>query len=366
MKRILLLLLSSYFIFAFSSNLDEHGFRLNKLLKDDNSKYTNIGNIGLTVTNFGTYGHGFSLWPEQPSCEYPLGSGIEHIFDGGLWIGGFVSNDENHGGRVGPFVTTASVDASSVSNRGGGFEFTNAPSSLVKERSSLIDSKFFSPNAVSHQDFFMEYTDTNRTLNNGELIVDHTPLGIVVREETYAWNYPFADFFVILNYWIKNTSDKYLDSVYVGLWTDTVVRNTNITSPRTGAPFYNKGGNGFNDSLKLAYEFDATGDVGFTDSYIGIQYLGSTELMDSANFVTWQFRNTSDAKFFAPQNDVQRYKKIAGEFTDGVRFDESMATQIKKPSNRSMLLTAGSFSSIAPGDSINVVFCNCCSKKIWF
>lgn len=363
MKRYLLLLLSTYFVFAFSSNLDEHGFRLNKLLKDDNSKYTNIGNIGLTVTNFGTYGHGFSLWPEQPSCEYPLGSGIEHIFDGGLWIGGFVSNDENHGGRVGPFVTTASVDASSVSNRGGGFEFTNAPASLVRERSSLIDSKFFSPKAVSHQDLFMEYTDTNRTLNNGELIVDHTPLGVVVRQETYAWNYPFADFFVILNYWIKNTSNKYLDSVYVGLWTDTVVRNTNITSPRTGAPFYNKGGNGFNDSLKLAYEFDATGDVGFTNSYIGIQYLGSTELMDSANFVTWQFRNTSDAKYFAPQNDVQRYKKMTGEFTDGVRFDESMAAQIKKPSNRSMLITAGSFSSIAPGDSINVVYAIVAAKK---
>ena len=39
------------------------------------------------------------------------------------------------------------------------------------------------------------------------------------------------------------------NSVYVGLWNDTVVRNTNITSPRTGSPFYNKGGNGFNAKL---------------------------------------------------------------------------------------------------------------------
>lgn len=363
MKRYLLLFLASFLVLASSSNHDERGDRLNKLLKDDNSKYTNVGNIGLTVTNFGTYGHGFGLWPEQPSCEYPIDSGIEHIFDGGLWIGGYVSNDENLSGRVGPFVTTAAVDASSVSNRGGGFEFTNATTSFVKERSSLIDSKFFSPYAISHQDLYMDYTDSNRTLNNGELIVDHTPLGVVVRQETYSWNYPFADFFVILNYWIKNTSRKYLSSVYVGLWSDTVVRNTNITSPRTGGPFYNKGGNGYNDSLKLAYEFDATGDVGFTDSYIGVQYLGSTELMDSANFVTWQFRNTSDAKYFAPQNDVQRYKKMTGEFTEGVRFDESIAAQIKKPSNRSMFVSAGSFVSIAPGDSINVVFGIVAAKK---
>ena len=31
----------------------------------------------------------------------------------------------------------------------------------------------------------------------------------------------------------------------------------------------------YNDSIKIAYEFDATGDPGYTDSYIGIQYCGS-------------------------------------------------------------------------------------------
>ena len=88
---------------------DDKKFR--KILDDDNSKFTNVGNIGLTVTNFGTYGHGFTQWPDQPSCEYPLGSGIEHLFDGGLWIGGFISNDEQGNGRTGPFVTTGAVDA---------------------------------------------------------------------------------------------------------------------------------------------------------------------------------------------------------------------------------------------------------------
>jgi hypothetical protein len=55
---------------------------------DDVSKFTNAGSIGLTITNFGTIGHGFTLWPGQPSCEYPKGSGIEHLFDGGIWVGG--------------------------------------------------------------------------------------------------------------------------------------------------------------------------------------------------------------------------------------------------------------------------------------
>jgi len=307
------LTISSVLLFAFSSIISPQSEyrKFNKTLTDDNSKYTNVGNTGLTVTNFGTYGHGFALWPQQPSAEYPLGSGIEHLFDGGLWIGGFIS-DENGNNKLGPFVTTGAVDASSVSARGGGFEFTNNSGSIVRERSSLFDSKFFDPKAISHQDFIMDFVDTNTHLSNDELIVDHRPLGISIHQETYAWNFPFADFFVILNYWIKNTSNKYLDSLHIGLWTDTVVRNTNITSPRTGSAFYNKGGNGYSDSLKVAYEFDADGDIGFTDSYVRIQFLGSDYEIDKVNFVNWQFRNTTDPNFFAPQNDVQRFHKMLG------------------------------------------------------
>ncbi len=149
--------------------------KFNKKLDDDNHHYTDVGNIGLTITNFGTYGHGFSLWPEQPSCEYPLGSGIEHIFDGGLWVGGYTSNDSTGSNRQGPYVTTGAVDASSVSARGGGFEFTNSQGSMMTERSSLSDSRYYDPKAISHQDFVCDFTDTNKTLLNGEVIEGHNP-----------------------------------------------------------------------------------------------------------------------------------------------------------------------------------------------
>jgi hypothetical protein len=363
MKKLLLLLLIFNSILTLAQTSQQ---RLNKTLDDDNTKSTDVGNIGLTITNFGTYGHGFSLWPQQPSCEYPLGSGIEHLFDGGLWIGALISDDENGSNRNGPFVTTGAVDASSVSARGGGFEYTNESGSFVRERSSLIDSKFFDPKAISHQDFVMDFVDTNSFLSNGELIVDHRPLGVAIHQESYAWNFPFADFFVIMNYWIKNTSNKYLDSIHVGLWTDTVVRNTNITSPRTGSAFFNKGGNGYSDSLKIAYEFDAAGDVGFTDSYIGIQYLGSDKESDSVNFVNWQFRNTTDPNYFAPQNDVQRFQKMLGFYGGDTRFGEGEEIEpddIKTASNRSMLISSEIRDALAPGDSVNVVFAIVAAKK---
>ena len=95
---------------AFTYGQGDEDRRFPKILDDDNSKFTNVGNIGITVTNFGTYGHGFVLWPEQPSCEFPLGSGIEHLFDGGIWIGGYRTDNLQGGNKVGPFVTTGAID----------------------------------------------------------------------------------------------------------------------------------------------------------------------------------------------------------------------------------------------------------------
>jgi len=370
MNYFLKFIIPSFLIFAFTLNPGDGDKKFPKILDDDNSKYSNVGNIGITVTNFGTYGHGFVLWPDQPSAEFPLGSGIEHLFDGGLYVGGFVR------GIGGPLVTTGAVDASSVSARGGGFEFTNAPGDLIKERSSLFDSRFFSPSAISHQDFIMDYVDTNTVFENGEPIIDHNSLGISIHQETYAWDFQFANFFVIFNYWIKNVSSNFIDSVFVGMWTDTVVRNTRITGRPSGSAFYNKGGNGYNDSIKLAYEFDAAGDLGFSDSYVGVVYCGSeprlpdylpvsfNDSIPTVNFVSWQFRNTDDPNFFAPQNDLDRFNKMRGLFGGTNRWKHGInPEQIKGPSNRSILITNGSFSSIAPGDSINVVFAIVCAKK---
>lgn len=129
---------------------------LSKTTDDDNTKYTTVGNIAITVSNFGVIGTGFKTWPTQPSFQYPRGSGIEHLFIGGLWVGASTS--------FGLQVTTGAVDVSSIkSGQMSGFEFTTGINSKVVERSSLPDNQFYSPNAVSHQDFIADFTDTNTT-----------------------------------------------------------------------------------------------------------------------------------------------------------------------------------------------------------
>ncbi|MCE1188040.1 MAG: hypothetical protein LWX56_02775 [Ignavibacteria bacterium] len=380
--RVLLVLFLSGLFFGF---LPDDNKKLAKTMDDDNSKYTNVGNIGLTVSNYGVYGNGLRNLTQPnhpPSCEYPLGSGIEHIFVGGLWVGAYVKDNATSISKSGPFVTTGAIDASSlVSGRNGGFEFTNAAGAKIVERSTLIDSRYYNPFAISHQDLVSDYTDVNKTYSNGTQITDHEPLNINIHEENYCWNFPFADFFVIKNYTIKNVGQKYLDSVYVGLWTDAVVRNTKIYTS-TNTAFFSKGGNGYldNDTMKLAYEYDADVWGGACDSYIGIAYLGSTpevknfvvsggDTLFASNFNAWTHSNSTDPNFFAPGNDLQRYTKMQGYFGGTNRYGRGINPADLKvkdqsiQSNKSMLITHGYYKNIAPGDSINVVFAIVCSNK---
>jgi hypothetical protein len=260
-------------------------------------------------------------------------------------------------------VTSGARDISSLRDVAAGFEFSNSedPLDVVLERSSQLTSPFFDPNAVSHQDFISDFTDANTVVPGTTIrIPQHVPINISVHLESYAWNFPFADAFVLLNYTIKNTGSERLNEVYVSIWADMVVRNTNITPPRVGAPFYQNVGNGFSDSLRMAYSFDFNGDPGFTESglYIGLKHLGATPQADDDEYMlrttynAWLFRNSSDPVLFSPITDIDSYLKQQVPMDPGV-FNANIAG---RPGNFMTLLTAGPFKTLDPDSSINVVF----------
>lgn len=55
--------------------------------KLDLSRYHNVGNIWLRVSNYGFFGSGDDVVPQYPSLEYPGGSGIDYLYQGALWFG---------------------------------------------------------------------------------------------------------------------------------------------------------------------------------------------------------------------------------------------------------------------------------------
>jgi hypothetical protein len=352
---------------------DRNNFRgLLKTADDTDLNFTTAGNIALTVTNFGIIGTRNAYWPEQPSCEYPRGSRIEHLYQGGLWVGAVSRQSAQQ------HVSTGATDQASSSRTGKDYEFTSDAGSGMIQRSSLSSSQYFSESAISHQDFVGFYSDIHRTNpTTGDTIPGHTPLGIAVRQESYAWNFPFADFFVILNYTIYNVTSDTLDSLYVGFWNNAVVRNTNNVRPGTTG-YFNHGGNGYSDTLRMMYTFDFDGIPAPppADSYIGVQLLGTTpfphgvdsigNLRKRTYYNAWIYRSLAgETNYFSPLDDAgniggarSRYDRLASSMPQ--QYIDPLRTQA---GNFTTLISTGPFTSLLPGDSLNVVFGVICAKK---
>ncbi|MBC8042066.1 MAG: hypothetical protein IAF08_01360 [Rhizobacter sp.] len=331
----------------------------------DDKKFTSVGNIRLGVTNYGVVGNGQAIAgasTTQPSCEYPRDSRIEHLFNGGLWIGtkqGSVTK-----------VTTANLVQSGNSNgnpTNTGYEF-NATSAIgVQQRSSLLESAVYNINAVSHQDYLADFADTavRRPVTNA-LINDHTPIGVIVHSESYAWNFSFTDFFVLVNYTITNRGSAAMENTYLGIFTDAVVRNTNSITSR-GSEYYNKAAGGFIDSLGTMYKFDKAGEPDATRSYVGIKFLGTlfggklyspaTDTAYKVNYQSWQFSGTA---LPAPVNDFDRY----GKMSTTIPPTDPLRNTLKTNDNRVELISAGPIPRIEVGESVTVVFAVVCAKAV--
>jgi hypothetical protein len=353
-------------------------------------KRTTSSNMRLNVTNLGTFGNawrGYRDGSGDASCEYPAGSGIEHLFEGGFWIGGYENGNTVR-------VSTSAIDQPQGYAPGrAGFEFTAPVGSRLQERSSLFDSPFYTPNAVSHQDYVSTFTDANFVIPGTQIpIAAHSnPMNLEVTMETYNWNYSFSDFMVIVNFKVKNVGNNFFDSLHIAMWQNTVVRNINITPAGAGgAVFYQQGGNGYIDEMDMAYCFDATGDVGFSDSYIGIKFLGAEDkygfhhpLLDTTfnpitggwepdntedHYNAWQFNSPGTTVYFTPDNDLARFQKMSAGFNKNPcwtdpsggpcqsGFGRDLQNDLRNPGNRSDLVSIGPFKRFMPGDEINIAF----------
>jgi hypothetical protein len=332
---------------------------------DDYWHYTNIGSIGLTITNFGVIGQGYRR-ENQPSCLYKMPPAleveqVEHISYAGLWIGGKVNGIKR--------VSTGIVDG--VFEFGeAGFEYTNSASQsdTIQVRSSLLTSPVFSPDAVSHQDFLCDFNDTNVVVPGTQPpveIPDHVPLGISAHLETYAWNYSFADAFVILNLAITNVSDHVIEDVYVGYWADVSVGNmnyTNIYQPGGGWNWYDNL-DGFDQDNRMAYSFDADGDDGWSESYVGFRFLGSEPRFPEQDvyYNQWQWNRSSSfeyPEFVMPVDDIERYDKMS---TQGDLAAIPNDPQIDDGSWM-ILIACGSLGDLQPDSTINVVYAIVCGR----
>ncbi|MBX2818043.1 MAG: hypothetical protein KTR29_00135 [Rhodothermaceae bacterium] len=347
-----------------------------------------IGNIGLTITNAGFFGRANVRNDPTgpPSFEYPLDSGVEHLFESGLWVGAVRSD-----GVIS--VRTGAVTVSNGYSPGRtGYELAQASPILV--RSTLPTSDFFTPRAVSHQDFLTSFVDTATVVPATSIPMPDVQgrLGLDIQQSVYAWNFPFTEYFVILNFDIVNVSDVALDSVWVGMYHDLVVRNINTTTEGGGA-FFNKGGLGYIDSLTTSYAFNAGGVEETLNTYGAMTLLGA-EWKDPATGRTrffyptlaeeyiadgyspptqnprwWLFGGGTD-QFTVPFSDQLKYERMAtpfpnpNSFMSDTEFEqaeedwyERLRTDgLQAAGNWIGMTPIGPFSTVLPGDTLQVTY----------
>jgi hypothetical protein len=132
-----------------------------------------IGMLWNNITNHGEIGDDSYTAP-APSCEWPAGSGNSYLYAGCVWMSGGYDD----GGII---------KYSVLNERDGEY----AP----------IDSiHVFIPGERAEQETYTQYWDVTQPLSSS----GDDPLGITIKERTYAWSNPLADDFIIVEYTIKN------------------------------------------------------------------------------------------------------------------------------------------------------------------
>ena len=355
---------------------------------DEYDKYTSVGNLGLTITNYGILGNGWNRMEDgsiHPSCQYKQHTEIareqiEHFSYCGLWVGGIVNGQRR--------VSTAIVDG--VFDAGDeGFElFANSPITIQSSISSTTQdsmAKYYSPYAVSHQDMITDFKDYGDSPGDNLGIQGHSPIGLDIHLESYAWNYSYADAFVILNYTFKNASNDTIKDLYAGIWADPSIANFNYTdkyTPGGGFSWYDNL-NGFDETeddaefkRDIAYQYDTDGDDGWAESYLGMSALGSNVPYNylNTNYFQWVWTNSNNSDYPAysmPLTDEERYDKMSSSVSKGTGPDYTSEGYPAAENSWMFLLSAGPTGSepnadttswtLAPGDSCSIAFTVVCA-----
>lgn len=355
---------------------------------DEYDKYTAVGNLGLTITNFGILGNGWNRMEDgsiHPSCQYKQQTEIareqiEHFSYAGLWVGGIVNGQRR--------VSTSIVDGIFESGNEGFELFADSPITIQSSISSTTQdsmAQYYSPNAISHQDMISDFKDYNESESDNLGIPNHTPLGIDIHLEAYAWNYSYADAFVILNYSFKNSSSDTIHDIYAGIWADPSVANFNYTdyyTPGGGFSWYDNL-DGYDESVddagfnrNIAYQYDTDGDDGWAESYIGVSVLGGSLPLNkiNTNYSQWVWTNSSNSDYPAysmPINDDERYEKMSSSVPKGTGPEYTSEGYPASENSWLFLVSAGPIGSqpdadttswtLAPGDSCNLAFTLVCA-----
>jgi hypothetical protein len=279
-------------------SLDSHAQTINySAAKQGYSMKLEFNNMG----GFGRIGYPpYRVTPNPPAAEslgleYPVGQLIEHVYGGGIWIGGILDTSRTgtspplrllslaYEGWAGPYyeLFPGSQQADSIWRVYG----RNAPKPSGWD-AYWSGALAFRP--MADQNFYCNYRDSS----NVE-VAQHVPLNVRVIQSSFAWNDPYAEGIHIIEYKIMNMGRKTIDSSYLGFFLEGDVGPISIPS------FYQHNYSGYLASTRAAYSHNPI-DIGSTP--VGISILDASRPLNSLRTTFHWFPGPQ-----TPTPDVQRY-----------------------------------------------------------
>jgi hypothetical protein len=258
----------------------------------------------MRLSNVGSFGHvacppfspagGGNCAAESLGLEYPVGQAIEHIYGGGIWVGGLMDTTGSAHGNPQRLVSVTYEGA-------GGPDFEFYPGATPADtfwRASRSDqtappgwdaywgsSLPYRP--ISDQDLACVYTD------NAVRVSGHVPLGLKVLQTSYAWEDPYAEAILIFEYRILNIGRFRIDSAYVGYSVDADVGPSHV------ALYYQRNFTAYIAASRTAYVFNPV-DAGSTP--VGFSLLSTSKPLDSLRY-TFQWFPLG----LTPPTDAEKY-----------------------------------------------------------
>jgi hypothetical protein len=368
----------------------------------------NVGRLQLQITNIGETGNQNN--PSRttvPSAEWPAGSGNDYLYAAGVWIGAIDASGIPHVSTAlyqrefspqvdfstGPAVcATLPLDqvadvresyegipggnrviSSSVDpdDDGDGLVDEDFPNGLDDDGDGLCDEDY---SAVGQQMFACEYFDDIPAIR--QILPEHVPLGVRVRQTSYAWATPGQNDFVGMDYQITNRSGRTLRNVMVAIFADPDIGNRGIPGyfqdDQVGlfdrvVTYVGSTGQTVTRRIQMAYAYDNPDNPnnpqeakgGDAPGYFGCMFLNHT--VDPSGATAPNHVGVTSFKFFSgsgsfiqggdPENDAQRYQLM----TDPQLNPDVTGQQTSsRPLDYRFIMATGPFRSLLPDSSLTI------------
>lgn len=271
---------------------------LQRIMVLDCSAVHNVGNLHMNVTNWGVFGS-YPGWQfltnECPSAQWPANSGVEYLFCAGLWVGAKkngipVVSTSAYDIEFRPTTDPIDIIYEAFEGMAGGGRL---PGPADDDRDGSIDEDWLNGwdddgdgaidedfAAIGRQMFSCWFTDDQP--QSVQIHPEHTPLHLLVRQESYQWEEERFYNFVGVEYRIKNYGTEFIEDIYIGIFADSDAgartRENYWEDDMTGlwegiwcAP---RGDVEVPVKMSIAYFHDDDGDEGQAEGYFGVLFLG--------------------------------------------------------------------------------------------